>query len=179
MYLRYYIWYEASIFFLYHQYITYVVWFLFVCDVQMGPSLPNEGNTSYYKNLPLFENLTELRLSWTSRVTHDWSEVMKMLQKCPKLQTLSIKKVCLPCLWIAIIWFLFVLLFYLTIFTNHVLSLIDSGGVQLRLSIRMGNTKIIFLNVFRLSLQQLILQIIKLWKLIFNLHRIYWRTRDF
>lgn len=59
---------------------------------QMGPSLPNEENTSYYKNLPLFENLTELRLSWTSRVTHDWSEVMKMLQKCPKLQTLSIKK---------------------------------------------------------------------------------------
>jgi len=57
--------------------------------------------------------------------------------------------------------------------TNHILSLIDSGGVQLQPSWRIGNTKIMFLNVFHLILQQLILQIIKLWKLIFNLHRIY------
>jgi len=64
-------------------------------------------------------------------------------------------------------------LFYLTILTNHILSVIDSGGVQLQLSIRMGNTDIIFLNVFHLILQRVILQIFKTWKLIFNLQRIY------
>ncbi|XP_024630571.1 putative FBD-associated F-box protein At5g56440 [Medicago truncatula] len=69
---------------------VYNVQFLNV--LQMGTRLPSEENTSYYKSLPIFENLIELRLSWTSRVTHDWSEVMKMLQNCPKLQTLSIKK---------------------------------------------------------------------------------------
>ncbi|WJX57481.1 hypothetical protein P8452_43037 [Trifolium repens] len=58
---------------------------------EMGRSLPNEEINSYYKGFPVFENLTELQLHWCQGI-HDWDEVVKMLQNCPKLQTLLIAK---------------------------------------------------------------------------------------
>ena len=57
----------------------------------MGESLPNEA----IKDFPVFGNLTDLRLHWTFGDMHDWDEVVKMLQNCPKLQTLLIDEVCL------------------------------------------------------------------------------------
>jgi len=63
--------------------------------MQLGKNLPNEEINSYYKSFPVFENLTELQLYWVNSI-HDWGEVVKMLQNCPKLQTLKIYKVCCP-----------------------------------------------------------------------------------
>lgn len=60
----------------------------------METNLANEEINLYYKGFPVFENLTDLQLSWCNGA-HDWDEVVKMLQNCPKLQTLAIKKVCL------------------------------------------------------------------------------------
>ncbi|MCH80189.1 F-box/LRR-repeat protein [Trifolium medium] len=56
--------------------------------------LHNEEISSYYKSFPVFGNLTILHLCWRfePEVIHDWDEVVKMLQNCPKLQTLKIVK---------------------------------------------------------------------------------------
>ncbi|CAJ2648175.1 unnamed protein product [Trifolium pratense] len=58
---------------------------------ELGRNLGNEGTNSYYKALPVFKNLTKLQLEWIQG-THDWDEVVKMLQNCPTLQTLEIEK---------------------------------------------------------------------------------------
>lgn len=57
---------------------------------ELGKNLPNKEINSYYKSFPVFENLTELQLYWFNSI-HDWDEVVKMLQNCPKLQTLLIR----------------------------------------------------------------------------------------
>jgi hypothetical protein len=59
----------------------------------MERSLWDEEISSYFKDFPLFENITELQLYWYGG-TQEWNKVVKMLQSCPKLQTLIIKKVC-------------------------------------------------------------------------------------
>ncbi|RHN54926.1 putative leucine-rich repeat domain, L domain-containing protein [Medicago truncatula] len=51
----------------------------------------NEEINSYYKGFPVFENLTNLHLK-LFQARHVWYEVVKMLQSCPKLQTLRIVK---------------------------------------------------------------------------------------
>ncbi|CAJ2648565.1 unnamed protein product [Trifolium pratense] len=58
---------------------------------ELGRNLRNEETNSYYKALPVFENLTKLQLEWIQG-THDWDEVVNMLQNCPTLQTLEIEK---------------------------------------------------------------------------------------
>ncbi|XP_003614128.3 putative FBD-associated F-box protein At5g56700 [Medicago truncatula] len=58
---------------------------------EMETNLANEEINLYYKGFSVFENLTDLQLSWCNGA-HDWDEVVKMLQNCPKLQTLAIKK---------------------------------------------------------------------------------------
>jgi len=71
------------------------MYFLFcVVSVQIEGSLSNKQINSFDKSLPVFENLTELQLTWSGGI-HDWEVVVKMLQNCPKLQTLTIVKVCL------------------------------------------------------------------------------------
>jgi hypothetical protein len=67
----------------------------------MGKSLRNENINSYYKGYPVFEDLIELRLFWVIDI-HDWDDVVKMLQNCPKLQALLISKVCWSHQWIII-----------------------------------------------------------------------------
>jgi hypothetical protein len=62
--------------------------------MQMGKSLPNEEINTYYKGFSVFKNLIELQLFWSNHFVHDWNEVVTMLQNCPKLQNLSISKVC-------------------------------------------------------------------------------------
>jgi len=54
----------------------------------------------YYKGFSVFKNLTEFQLCWDQEGIHDWDEVVKILQDCPKLQTLKIQKVSLshPCI---------------------------------------------------------------------------------
>jgi hypothetical protein len=61
--------------------------------VQMGKTDPIEEINSYYTGIPVFENLTVLRLYWFFHVLFDWDDVMKMLQSCPKLQDITISKV--------------------------------------------------------------------------------------
>jgi hypothetical protein len=121
------------------------VWMYFIFCVQMGQSLPNEEINTYYKGFSVLENLIELRLFWFKHCVHDWNEVVTMLQICPKLQTLSISKVCWSrrCTFIGSSF-----LFSSSIFTNPIVSLINSAGIQ-RLQ-RIGITQIMFLNVFPL-----------------------------
>ncbi|GAU33933.1 hypothetical protein TSUD_357320 [Trifolium subterraneum] len=54
--------------------------------------LHNEEINSYYKGFPVFGNLTDLKLYWLFKGIHDWDMVVKILQNCPKLQTLLIVK---------------------------------------------------------------------------------------
>jgi hypothetical protein len=68
----------------------------------MGKNLPNEKINSYYKGYPVFEDLIELRLFGFDDCIHDWDDIVKMLQNCPKLQALSISKVCWSRQWIVI-----------------------------------------------------------------------------
>jgi len=76
----------------------------------------------------VFENLTELQLSWWFRGINDWDEVVKMLQNCPKLQTVNIIKVCLSHQWIVTV---FLTRSYLpSIFTNPIVSLIDKKDLN-------------------------------------------------
>ncbi|WJX60415.1 hypothetical protein P8452_45625 [Trifolium repens] len=63
----------------------------FLTVTGMGKSLRNENINSYYKGYPVFEDLIELRLFWVIDI-HDWDDVVKMLQNCPKLQALLISK---------------------------------------------------------------------------------------
>ncbi|CAI8588069.1 unnamed protein product [Vicia faba] len=59
----------------------------------LGINLVNKETNSYYKDFPVFENLTLLNLGWSTHTQiHEWDEVVKMLQSCPKLQSLSISK---------------------------------------------------------------------------------------
>ncbi|XP_058775433.1 putative FBD-associated F-box protein At3g50710 [Vicia villosa] len=59
----------------------------------LGHSRNDKKTDSFYKEFPVFENLTVLNLCWsTSAQIHEWDEVVKMLQSCPKLQSLSISK---------------------------------------------------------------------------------------
>jgi len=74
----------------------------YFCVVQMGHSHPNAEINSYYKDFPVFGNLTKLLLCWGNEGIYEWDEVVKILQKCPKLQAISISKVCLLHLWIVI-----------------------------------------------------------------------------
>ncbi|MCH97477.1 F-box/RNI/FBD-like domain protein, partial [Trifolium medium] len=62
--------------------------------LQMGKMHRNEEISSYYKDFPVFGNLTSLHLSWWFDLEgfHDWDEVVTMLQNCPKLQILKIVK---------------------------------------------------------------------------------------
>ncbi|RHN54444.1 putative FBD domain-containing protein [Medicago truncatula] len=53
---------------------------------------PIEEINSYYIDIPVFENLTVLRLYWIFHVLFDWDDVMKMLQSCPKPQDFTISK---------------------------------------------------------------------------------------
>ncbi|GAU33936.1 hypothetical protein TSUD_357360 [Trifolium subterraneum] len=64
----------------------------FLTIFQMGKIHRNEEISSYYKGFPVFGNLTILQLCWWFEGIHDWDEVVKMLQNCPKLQTLKIVK---------------------------------------------------------------------------------------
>ncbi|XP_058769314.1 uncharacterized protein LOC131643176 isoform X2 [Vicia villosa] len=60
---------------------------------KFGRNLVNKETNSYYKDLPVFENLTKLCLSWRPHTQlHEWDEVVKMLHNCPKLQFLTIFK---------------------------------------------------------------------------------------
>lgn len=59
---------------------------------EMGKTDPIEEINSYYTGIPVFENLTVLRLYWFFHVLFDWDDVMKMLQSCPKLQDITISK---------------------------------------------------------------------------------------
>jgi hypothetical protein len=147
------------------------------CSVQMGKILDNEEINSYYKGLPVFGNLTDLRLYWTCGICeiHDWDEVMKMLHNCPKLQALKIKKVCLLHQWIVTSFYLF-FSFLHVYFTNPILPRIDSRQVQPK---RIGNIHIMFLNVLRLVLQHVELKTMKLPKLIFDSQHTFWWMQDF
>jgi len=58
----------------------------------MGKILDSEEINSY-NGFPIFGNLIKLQLCWI-RGIHDYVEVVKMLQNCPKLQALTIEKVC-------------------------------------------------------------------------------------
>ncbi|RHN55609.1 putative F-box domain, FBD domain, leucine-rich repeat domain, L domain-containing protein [Medicago truncatula] len=69
----------------------YNVQYLCVTNSRLGKTISDDEIYSYYKGLPLFGNLTELQL-YFRRGIHDWGEVVKMLQKCPKLQALKIVK---------------------------------------------------------------------------------------
>lgn len=60
----------------------------------MGKILDTEEINSYNNGFPVFGNLIELQLCWIHGI-HDYVEVVKMLQNCPKLQALRIEKVCL------------------------------------------------------------------------------------
>ncbi|PNX73023.1 F-box/LRR-repeat protein [Trifolium pratense] len=64
----------------------------FLTVTKMGKRLPDEKINSYYKGYPVFEDLIELRLFWFDDCIHDWDDVVKMLQNCPKLEALSISK---------------------------------------------------------------------------------------
>jgi len=141
----------------------------------MGRCFHIEEVNSYYKGFPVFENLIHLQLVWFYDAKYDWDEIVKMLQNCPKLQTLYISKVCKPNPWIVISFCLF---FSLIILTNHVLSLMNSGRSFQKPTI-IGNTHIMFLNVFPLILQHVVLYTIKLWKPIFDLQSIYCRMLNF
>ncbi|AES65190.1 cyclin-like F-box protein [Medicago truncatula] len=59
--------------------------------------LDTEEINSYNNGFPVFGNLIELQLCWIHGI-HDYVEVVKMLQNCPKLQALRIEKVCLSAL---------------------------------------------------------------------------------
>ncbi|XP_058769381.1 FBD-associated F-box protein At3g52670-like [Vicia villosa] len=60
---------------------------------RFGRNLVNKETDSYYKDFPVFENLTKLCLSWSPHTQlHEWDEVVKMLHNCPKLQFLTIFK---------------------------------------------------------------------------------------
>jgi len=48
---------------------------------------------SSFKDIPLFRNLIHIEL-WFCNSFHDWVGVVSLLQHCPKLQILFIKKVC-------------------------------------------------------------------------------------
>jgi len=87
----------------YNVYVSY-------CVLQLGKNISDEEIYSYYKGLPLFGNLTELRLVWHHGI-HDWGVVVKMLQNCPKLQALKIIKVCLSHQRIVTDFFLFFFVF--------------------------------------------------------------------
>lgn len=76
----------------------------YFCVVQMGHSHPNAEINSYYKDFPVFGNLTKLLLCWGNEGIHEWDEVVKILQNCPKLQAISISKVCLLHLRIVIVF---------------------------------------------------------------------------
>lgn len=65
----------------------------FLCAMQMNSSHPNEKLKEDYKAFPLFQNLIELRLLCSHNGIHDWSEVLKLLQNCPKIKSLYINKV--------------------------------------------------------------------------------------
>lgn len=78
--------------------------------MQLGKTISDDEIYSYYKGLPLFGNLTELQLIFR-RGIHDWGEVVKMLQKCSKLQALKIVKVCLSHQRIVTDFFLFFFVF--------------------------------------------------------------------
>jgi hypothetical protein len=135
----------------------------------MGKFISFDVLNSYYKGFPVFENLIQLQLVWFYDAIYDWGEIVKMLQNCPKLQSLSISKVCLSCPSI-VFWCLFGLFF--NYFNEFYLSLINSGR-SLQKPKRIGYTHIMFLNAFPLILQHVILYTIKLWKLISDLQRIY------
>lgn len=55
----------------------------------MGKILDTEEINSYNNGFPVFGNLIELQLCWIHGI-HDYVEVAKMLQNCPKLQALKI-----------------------------------------------------------------------------------------
>jgi len=114
--------------------------------VQMGKIIDNEEINSYYKGFPMFENLTDLRLYWT-RYIYSWDEVMKMLQNCPKLQALKIRKVCLSQQWIVTSFYLF--FSFLRVFLQILFFLIYSGRIHQPK--RIGNIHVMFLNVSRLA----------------------------
>ncbi|RHN55319.1 putative FBD domain, leucine-rich repeat domain, L domain-containing protein [Medicago truncatula] len=62
-------------------------------SVWIERSLSDKEINSFDKSLPMFENITRLQLSWSPSISvHDWEVVLKMLQNCPKLQTLTIVK---------------------------------------------------------------------------------------
>ncbi|WJX86442.1 hypothetical protein P8452_68751 [Trifolium repens] len=65
---------------------------IFSYTLQMVKIHHNEEISSYYKGFPVFGNLIILQLYWSVRGIHDCDEVVKMLQNCPKLQTLMILK---------------------------------------------------------------------------------------
>ncbi|XP_058769353.1 uncharacterized protein LOC131643215 [Vicia villosa] len=59
----------------------------------LGRIVGNVETNSYYKDFPVFGNLTELHLTWSNNADlHEWDEVLKMLHYCPKLQSLTIYK---------------------------------------------------------------------------------------
>lgn len=145
------------------------LFFMLFCAVQMGKFVSFDLLNSYYKGFPVFENLIQLQLVWFYDAIYDWGEIVKMLENCPKLQTLSISKVCFSRPSIV---FGFCLFFSSTILTNFILSLVNSGR-SLQKPKRIGYTHIMFLNVFPLILQHVISYTIKLWKLISDLQPIY------
>jgi hypothetical protein len=97
---------------IYKHFVMFIISMHFLFCRQMGQSLPNEKINSYYKGYPMFEDLIELRLFWFINCIHDWDDVVKMLPNCPKLQALSISKVCWSPQWIVIYfcWFFFSIL---------------------------------------------------------------------
>jgi hypothetical protein len=46
-----------------------------------------------FKTIPLFQNLIHIKL-WFIRFVHGWNGVVKLLQQCPKLQVLFVRRVC-------------------------------------------------------------------------------------
>ncbi|AES93781.1 putative F-box domain, FBD domain, leucine-rich repeat domain, L domain-containing protein [Medicago truncatula] len=64
----------------------------FLTVLEMGKFVSFDLLNSYYKGFPVFENLIQLQLVWFYDAIYDWGEIVKMLENCPKLQTLSISK---------------------------------------------------------------------------------------
>ncbi|RHN55320.1 putative FBD domain, leucine-rich repeat domain, L domain-containing protein [Medicago truncatula] len=60
-------------------------------SIWIEQNLSNKQINTFEKSLPVLENLRELQLTWFGRI-HNWEVVVKMLQNCPILQTLTILK---------------------------------------------------------------------------------------
>lgn len=87
---------------------TLTMYASYFCVVQMGHSLPNAEINSYYKDFPVFGNLTKLLLCWGNEGIHEWDEVVKILQNCPSYFHFKGLFVTSPDSY----WFLLILLFY-------------------------------------------------------------------